>query len=132
MVLRRSGSIHRKISMNSNIEKRKSKKFKLRVKAKKERRGAKPKTVRIHPDDEGIITPSMIRSRTRKNPLANVKLSNKKRNKTLKQKRYMQRDKEQAAKAAVEAAEAQMETEPKVKKTKSKKRDSGVTEMDCD
>ncbi|OQR70447.1 hypothetical protein BIW11_11634 [Tropilaelaps mercedesae] len=85
MVLRRSGTIHREISMNSTMERRKSKKFKLRMKAKRERAGVKKKQVRVAPEDVGLLTMKAIKSRTRTNPLANLKLSNKKRNKILKQ-----------------------------------------------
>ncbi|XP_022644844.1 uncharacterized protein LOC111243475 isoform X1 [Varroa destructor] len=96
MVLRRPGTIHRKISMNSNMELRKSKKFKLRMKAKRQRAGIKKKEVRVAPEDVGILSKKAIKSRTRVNPLANIKLSNKKRNKILKQRRYQEREREAA------------------------------------
>ncbi|XP_022697170.1 uncharacterized protein LOC111265077 isoform X2 [Varroa jacobsoni] len=78
------------------MELRKSKKFKLRMKAKRQRAGIKKKEVRVAPEDVGILSKKAIKSRTRVNPLANIKLSNKKRNKILKQRRYQEREREAA------------------------------------
>lgn len=66
------------------------------MKAKRQRAGIKKKEVRVAPEDVGILSKKAIKSRTRVNPLANIKLSNKKRNKILKQRRYQEREREAA------------------------------------
>jgi len=85
------------------MDKRITKKFKLRMKAKAVRKGWDSKKLkpRIADADRGIISKVAVKKFTQKNPLANVHLSSKKRNQILKRRRYDERDRLAKEKASM-------------------------------